>query len=197
MRVALIALVSVALGACGLFGSRPNFDNDAAGRPLAIPPGLDSPGINPAMSIPEGGTVATTSDASAAPRGAPPAAALAATPAANAATLRVEDSVSGTWTRVALALERAAIAEIVARDEVAASFTVRGTTRVDQQVERGFFGRLFGRDATRRVETDATRVVRITADGDMSVIRIEDESGNVVDDDFARRLIGAIAQRIG
>jgi hypothetical protein len=59
----------------------------------------------------------------------------------------------------------------------------------------GFLSRMVGRDKV-TVE-EATRVVRIVADGEGSVIRVEDESGATVEDAAARKLIAAIKQRLG
>lgn len=191
LRHAILVLVAIGLVGCGLFGgSRAYYEDSVAGRPLEVPPGLDDPGRGNALTIP-GDTAQSASSAA-----GPSAAGIGAAPS-GPTRVRIEDSVTGAWPRVGLALERSGLGEIIARDEAAMTYTVRGRTIVDEAVERGFFGRLFGRADTRAAEAEATRVVRIRPDGDASEVVIEDESGNPANDDLARRLADVIRRRLG
>jgi uncharacterized lipoprotein len=201
LRLSTVVLVAICLAGCGIFGGNRSFHEDSvAGRPLEIPPGLDDPGRANALTIPDGGAIAGGATIG----GAPPAGATGTGAAAYAgpapsgpARVRIEDSVAGAWPRVGLALERSGLGEIVARDESAMTYTVRGQTIATEPVERGFFGRLFGGSDSRAVEAEATRVVRIRPDGEASEAVVEDESGNPADDDLARRLADAIRRRLG
>lgn len=197
LRHSTIALVAICLAGCGIFGgNRALYEDSVAGRPLEIPPGLDDPGRANALTIPSDAGVAGGSSV-----GSSPPASGGQAPAGPApsgpARVRIEDSVTGAWPRVGLALERSGLGEIVARDESAMTYTIRGTTVTTEPVERGFFGRLFGGSDTRAVEGEATRVVRIRPDGEASEAVVEDEAGNPADDDLARRLADAIRRRLG
>jgi uncharacterized lipoprotein len=112
------------------------------------------------------------------------------------ARIAVVDSVAGAWKRVGLALERSGVAELVARDEASATYTVRGTTVITQRAEGGFIRRMFSGGDKERSET-VTRVVRVVADGTGSVVQVEDEQGAATDDELSRRLVEAIRQRLG
>jgi uncharacterized lipoprotein len=195
LRVLVVALATVALSACGLFGgSRTVYEDSVAGRPLEIPPGLDDPGRANALTIPGESAVVPA----AGPRPMSAGATRTAGPAPGGpAIVRIDDSVTGAYARVGLALERAGLGEVIARDEAALTYTVRGQSVAEQPVERGFFGRLLGRPATRPVAGEVTRVVRVRPDREGSEVVIEDEAGNPANDDLARRLADAIRRRLG
>lgn len=188
-RPLAVAVLALALGGCSMFGVRSDYEQARETRPLEIPPELDAPAQSGTMRVPE---VAGATDAGAAPASSVPS----AIPAGEESSLAVADGVSGTWRRVGLALERSGVAEITARDEAAATYTVSGTTTAAKKPEGGFFKRLFSSDDA-GAPVAATRVVRVVADGAGSVIRVEDEQGQAVDDELARRLVAAIRQRLG
>ncbi len=199
LRLPTVALFALCLVGCGIFGgNRAFYEDSVAGRPLEVPPGLDDPGRANALTIPGDVAVAATSSVgNAPPMGGAASAAYAGPAPSGPARVRIEDSVTGAWPRVGLALERSGLGEIVARDEIAMTYTVRGQTIKTEAVQRGFFGRLFGGSDTRAVEGEATRVVRIRPDGEASEVVVEDESGNPANDDLARRLADAIRRRLG
>jgi uncharacterized lipoprotein len=199
LRLSTVTLVAICLAGCGIFGgNRAYYEDSVAGRPLEIPPGLDDPGRANALTIPDVGAIpGGTAIGGAPPAGGTGAAAYAGPAPSGPARVRIEDSVAGAWTRVGLALERSGLGEIVARDEIAMTYTVRGQTIVTEPVKRGFFGRLFGGSDRRSVEVEATRVVRIRPDGEASEVVVEDESGNPADDDLARRIADVIRRRLG
>jgi uncharacterized lipoprotein len=192
--VAALLLVAVMLPGCGLFGRKSDYQQSRESRPLEIPPDLDTPVTSTALTIPvegSGGSAARATTADSAGSAPPPPAPVVA---GAASSLRVSDSVSGAWRRVGLALERSQVAEIVSRDETAATYTLTGTTTT-RQAEGGVLKRMFTRD---KVSTGiVTRIVRVVADGAQSSVRVEDESGAPVDDELARRVIEALRQRLG
>lgn len=199
LHLALAVITATLLPGCGLFGgSKSIYEDSVAGRPLEVPPGLDDPGRANAMSIPgDGGSAASVMTDSAEPVALDSAATMDGPAPDGPARVAIDDSVTGAFSRVGLALERAAIGEIIARDEVALTYTVRGRSVKSEPVERGFFGRLFRRPATRAVEGEVVRVVRVRPDRETSEVVIEDQDGNPADDDLARRLAAAIRQRLG
>jgi uncharacterized lipoprotein len=188
--VVALLFVAVMLPGCGLFGRKSDYQQSRESRPLEIPPDLDTPATSTALTIPVGGSGSGAASAAADSAGGPPPPVVAG----SASSLRVSDSVSGAWRRVGIALERSQVAEIVSRDETAATYTLTGTTTT-RQAEGGFLKRMFTRD---KVSTGSvTRIVRVVADGEKSSVRVEDESGAPVDDELARRVIEALRQRLG
>jgi uncharacterized lipoprotein len=194
----ILAFAAMALGmaGCSWFGKRTSYETARETRPLEVPPEFDAPSTANALSIPQ---VDSASASTAAPSdNAPTYESVPTIPIepGSASFLRVGDGVSGAWRRVGLALERSGVAEVRARDEAAATYTLAGTISETTGDEGGFLKRMFTRE---RTETrDVTRVVRIvpTAEGG-SEIRVEDESGQAADDAFARRVISALQARMG
>lgn len=193
----VVLAACVVLAGCGMFGGkkREAYQGSREGRPLEVPPDLDAPATSRSLVIP------ATRDAQAgADHAAPSDASPSSTSTSGGATiepgsessLRVTDAVAGAWRRVGLALERSGVGEIVSRDEAAATYTVKATVT---ERKGGMLSRMIGRDKV-TVE-EATRVVRIVADGEGSVIRVEDEAGAPATDTAARKLIAAIKQRLG
>lgn len=199
LHLSLAVITATAISGCGLFGgSKSIYEDSVAGRPLEIPPGLDDPGRANSMSIPgDAGSAAPVMTDSTEPAALTSAGAMDGPVPDGPARVAIDDSVTGAFSRVGLALERAALGEIIARDEVALTYTFRGQSVQSEPVERGFFGRLFRRPATRAVEGEVVRVVRVRPDRETSEVVIEDEDGNPADDDLARRLAAAIRQRLG
>jgi uncharacterized lipoprotein len=187
IRLALAIALASLLPACSMFGGKSDYQEARETRPLEVPPELDAPATNAAMTVPAvaGSASATAPSTSPRPIEAGPDARIA-----------VVDSVAGAWKRVGLALERSGVAELVARDEASATYTVRGTTVITQRAEGGFIRRMFSGGDKERSET-VTRVVRVVADGTGSVVQVEDEQGAATDDELSRRLVEAIRQRLG
>jgi uncharacterized lipoprotein len=191
VRLVVIGAAAVLLGGCSLFGGRSSYDEAQETRPLEIPPGLDAPAANATMSVPRvdgaPAPVASSSSNSSVPQ---------SISAGADSSLTLGDSVAGAWRRVGLALERSGVGELVSRDETAATFTLTGTSMQQAEPEGGFFKRMFSSDPP-QTSTTVTRVVRIVADGSGSVVRMEDADGASTDDEFSRRVIAAIRQRLG
>jgi uncharacterized lipoprotein len=105
------------LGGCSMFHHRDNYYAKAREtKPLEVPPDLDSPVSSTELAVPPVG--GTFSADSAAMGSAPPAAAI------SGGALRIADTVDHAWQRVGLALERAQVGAISARDASAHSYTV-------------------------------------------------------------------------
>lgn len=187
LRLPAAAILAVVLGGCSMFGVRSDYEQARETRPLEIPPELDAPAQSGTMRVP---------DVAGAPSAPAPSSVPSAIPAGEATSLAIADGVAGAWRRVGLALERSGVATVGARDETAATYTVSGTATIAKPAEGGFIKRLFSRDEA-GTPVEVTRVVRIVADGAGSVVRVEDEQGQQADDEFARRVIEAIRQRLG
>jgi uncharacterized lipoprotein len=190
-----LAAMALAMGGCGWFGKRSSYETARETRPLEVPPEFDAPSTANALTIPQvdGASPSTTSAEGASSYEAVPT--IPVEPG-RATSLRVGDGVGGAWRRVGLALERSGVADISARDEAAGTYTLSGTVSTTTGNEGGFLKRMFTRE---RTETrDVTRIVRVVpaADGG-SEVRVEDESGQVADDAFARRVISALQARLG
>jgi uncharacterized lipoprotein len=212
MRIRLTLLLSLAvvtaLSGCGLLRKDVDYGASKEGRPLEIPPDLDTPSTTGALTIPSGSAAASTSAPDAAPiseidstgaatvsAGGTSAEPPAPVMAGEDSTLRVGDGVAGAWRRVGLALNRAGVGQVAGSDESSATYTLTGVTQASAPPEGGFISRMFKKDQQTSVE--ATRIVRIVADGDGSLIKIEDEKGEAASDEFARRIIAALKQRLG
>jgi uncharacterized lipoprotein len=117
-RWALAPIVAAALlGGCSLFHHRDNYYAKAREtRPLEVPPDLDTPVSSDELAVPPtgaSGTVTPTAVGS-----SPPEATL------GSGSLRIADNVDHAWQRVGLALERAQVGAISARDATAHTYTV-------------------------------------------------------------------------
>ncbi len=202
--LALAALIASTSGCGWLRGHRgADYTSSQAGRPLEVPPDLDSPSTAAALTVPAGGNGASASapsdspvESTAAPEGATAAASPSTIIAGEDSTLSMTDSVAGAYRRVGLALSRAGVGEVVSSDEASSSYTLRGVTQVASRAEGGFFKRMF-KGGSQTSAAEATRVVKIVADGAGSQVRIEDENGEASSDEFARRIISALKERLG
>jgi uncharacterized lipoprotein len=192
-RVVLLATVVLAAGGCSFFGKKSSYEQAQASRPLEVPPDLDTPSTAGSLSIPETGTGATADGS--APSDAPSDAPAPEIVAGEDSSMSLADSPAGAWRRVGIALERSQVGEITARDEATATYTLSGMTRVAAKDDRGFFKKMFTSEKSE--STQVTRVVRISADGDGSRVTVEDEGGQQQGDEFARRIISALKQRLG
>lgn len=188
-------LVVATLSGCGLFGRGKSdaYRQSRESRPLEVPPDLDAPSTSGALVIPEVSSAgADASGEVPAIDGAPSPPDAGTTDVGTESTLSLRDDVPGAYRRVGLALERGEVGEVVARDDTAGTYTVKTTVT---ERESGFFSRMFGRE---KVEVgEATRVVHVVAAGSGSTVQIEDESGAVIDDAAARKIISAIKRRLG
>lgn len=204
------------LGGCGFIDrhfhkQNTEYQRSVEERPLDVPPDLDRPNTTGALVIPPaGGAAAAPATSSAAP--AAPAAASEApagmstapatapsAPAAGAVTLsgnslQVADSVSSTWHRVGLAIERSGAGTIVARDEAGYSYDVQTTGQTT--TKPGWFKRMItlGRAKT-KVTAQVQLKVRVTATGGGSQVSIEG-ANDEASQDAARALLETLKQRL-
>lgn len=118
-----LLLAASMLGGCSWFHHRSDYYNKAAeSRPLEVPPDLDTPVTSNELVVPQAGRGAPSAGVVSA---APPAGATPVTSTSDSSSgLRVSDSPDHTWQRVGLALERAQVGTVSARDESARSYTV-------------------------------------------------------------------------
>ena len=202
LPIAGLALVLATSGCSFLHTDRTNYQNSHETKPLEVPPDLDSPPSASELTIPGSGAgaaprtapVATSSNdvppsdtpTSSTPRPAP------GTYVGTETTLVLPDEAGSAWKRVALALERSGVMSVAGRDEAAGTVTLKQDTVTK---EGGFFKRMIGRGGTKT--ESVTRVVRISAEGAGSRVRVEDESGRAIEDESAREIIAAIKQRLG
>jgi uncharacterized lipoprotein len=160
----VMLLAAALLGGCGFFSRHLDRQDDtyrqsAQSRPLEVPPDLDSPASNAALTIPDArpvGSAPSPTDAGTppgipaapAPGAAPPAAAAAAAAPGVVPTgdgLLVSDSLESTYRRVGLALERSGAARVLGSDAAAHSYEVETTGQTT--IKPGWFKRAvtFGR----------------------------------------------------
>lgn len=194
--VVLIVACAFAVGGCSWFGKGSIYERSRASQPLEVPPDLDTPQVGAGMDIPEAGSASSSTSMSSEASGATSTPSSQPQPiyAGEDSTLELSDSPAGAWKRVGLALERAAVAEVTSSDESAFTYTVSGVTR-QKKDEGGFLKRVFTREKTE--SANVTRVVRIVPSGAGSKVQVEDEGGEPVSDELARRIISALKQRLG
>lgn len=203
-RVALLMAVvalELTLGGCGWFGGKTKeYETSREERPLEVPPDLDAPATGSALTIPDTRPAAAGISASAPSNDVPPTpppAVPSSYTAGEDSSLQVTDAPEGAWKRVGFALERSGVAAVLGSDETAGTYTVSGLREVAAPTDQGFFKKLFGGAKQGTTTEPVTRVVRIVGNGAGSLISIEDESGNASADEFSRRVIEALRQRLG
>jgi uncharacterized lipoprotein len=109
--LALLALALVATSGCGWFRGKSIYEDAPEARPLEVPPDLDAPRIDPAMTIP---SVAA------------PAAVPARQPAgADGSPFVVADGPESVYRRLGLALERIDGVEVLERARLLSAYNVR------------------------------------------------------------------------
>lgn len=176
-------LVAAAFGAlllsgCSLFHHKNNaWERAVEERPLEVPPGLDAPPTSAQLVVPPAGDAVASATA-----GAPPSAVMGD-------SLSVTDDVESAYRRVGLALERAGVGTVVARDAAAHSYQVAVQTVVVHEKQGGFFHRLFSRKKTETVTGNVS--VTVGAEGSGSRVRLEGDRAAV------QQLLTALKARLG
>jgi uncharacterized lipoprotein len=171
--VLLAALIPLALGGCNLFKSKSEWDKAAEARPLEIPPDLEAPPTRGELIVPQGGSRTATGARGAGPTGID--------------GLHVNDTVDSTWQRVGMALERAELGAIAARDESSRTYSLTVTSKRTRD-EGGFFKRLFTR---KKVETVTDTVnIGVSTDGTGSRVSVSGGSAAV------QRVVAALRERL-
>ncbi|MGQ0799000.1 MAG: hypothetical protein ACT4NL_02660 [Pseudomarimonas sp.] len=117
LSVAVLATMLVAASGCSWFRGKSDYENAVEARSLEVPPDLDTPRVDPAMSVPVVGAASVARPATSGSTAAPAIVASGPFP--------VNDSVESTWRRLGIALERTEGVEIVERAQVLAAYNVR------------------------------------------------------------------------
>lgn len=191
------------LGGCSYlrtkFGSKSDaYKNSSQSRPLEIPPDLDAPNRSGALQIPEPGTANTAATSGSAPASSiTPAAAppLRTSASLGGDGLQVADTLSNTWARVGLALERSGIATILSRDEATRSYEIRASGQKTRKP--GLLKRVvtLGMAGDKKISTPVNlRVVVSGTDGasKVTVAGAATES----DSNAARQVLDVLGQRM-
>ncbi len=198
----LVAIVS--LSGCGFLHKHFGRDDTAyrkaaQDRPLEIPPDLDTPSGSGALTIPQAGTVSSTSSAtpsanSPSMNAQPPASTIQSGVQIGGDGFTIADSVDNAWTRAGLAIERSGTATLVERDQAGHAYTVETTGLTTQKA--GWFKRAITLGhATRKVAAKVRLIVRVSADGSGSKVAVEGPSDDA-SKDAARSLLAALRQRL-
>ena len=202
-----VALTSL-LGGCGFIHRHfdrkdDGYKKSVNGRPLEVPPDLDTPNSSGAMVVPTPGAGAGSAAAvaSATPpgtdaTGAPPAvAAPAGAVAIGGDSIVIADNVENTWSRVGLALERSGAAKILGRDQTSATYTVQTTGQTT--TKPGWFKRaitlgMAGSKTTAQVQL----TVRVSAEGSTNCKVGVEGANDEASQDAARALLATLRQRL-
>jgi uncharacterized lipoprotein len=201
------------LGGCSWFHHKDNYYSKAAEtRPLEVPPDLDTPVTSNELVVPAPGSGAPSGGV---PATSPPSGiSTVTTPAANSSTvsvgngLRVADSADHTWQRVGLALERAQVGTISARDAGAHSYTVEvaglsapaAPAPAEEhhwytRIMHPFGGGSSSKGATTPVSGNVT--VRVSAEGsDAARVDVEGASSDATSAEAARRVLAVLRERL-
>jgi uncharacterized lipoprotein len=196
------ALLS-SLSACSTlrerFGSKSDaYKGSSQTRPLEVPPDLDSPNHTGSLSIPEPSATGTSlvSDTGV------PAAMIepSKVPPLDAQNLggdgvQVADTLTNTWKRVGLALERSGAATITARDETARTYEISAKGKKVQSP--GLLKRVvtLGMAGKKSISTPVGLRVRVSGNDGACKVTVEGattEAGS----DAARQVLETLRQRM-
>ncbi len=201
--VTLLA-VATALGGCSWLHHRDNYYSKATEtKPLEVPPDLDTPVASNELVVPDANTTAANAPAT---TSAAPASVGSAPPAADSGGgLHVADSVEHTWQRVGLALDRAEVGKISARDETTHSYSIevsglRATPA--PAAEHHWYSRVlhpFGGDKGSNATSQPVSghlTVKVSADGDGARVDVEGDSSDSSAAEAARRVLETLRERL-
>ncbi len=213
----LVLLCASTVGGCSWFHHHDDYYNKAAeSRPLEVPPDLDTPVSSNELVVPAASTAAPVPAATPASTLPPAASVPVAAPssAANAVLtgdgLHVADSPAHTWQRVGLALERAQVGTISARDESAHTYTVEvvGLAAAPAPApaptdEHHWYTPIlhpFGGGSSAKPSAQAPvsghLTVRVSADKDGAKVSVEGDSNDSAAATAARRVLEALHERL-
>jgi uncharacterized lipoprotein len=203
VRSTLIAAISIALlGGCSMFHRHDNnyYSKAQETKPLEVPPDLETPSTSNELTVPAAGSASAASSTSATTSSAPPQ----VSPGGD--SLHVADSVGHAWTRVGLALERAQVGTISERNETAHSYTldVAGlkASAPAAPAEHHWYSRImhpFGGGSSASGSATAVSghlTVTVTPDGDGARVEVSGTSGDSSAAEAARRVLGALRERL-
>ena len=108
----VVLAMGLALGGCGWLkpSASKQYETSGETRPLEVPPDLDMPQTQSALSVPDRSEIATAPVVSDAPSSIP--------------ELVIADTLEGAMRRVALAIERSGAGRVVERNDAASSLSV-------------------------------------------------------------------------
>jgi len=142
----------------------------------------------------------------AAPSAAPPAAVGSAPPAISGVSvggsdLHVADTVDHTWQRVGLALERAQIGTLSARDPAAHTYSLdfSGTVETQPAGEHHWYSRIlhpFGGGGGKTEQVTRTLTVRVSDDAGGARVSVEGDTSDKSTADAARRVVAVLRDRL-
>jgi uncharacterized lipoprotein len=182
------------LSACSWFHGHSDYYTKAQEtRPLEVPPDLDRPPSANELVVPQGGSGAAASSASA----IPPSGVVGA----GENELRVADTVAGTWQRVGVALDRAKIGTVSGRDEATHSYTldVVGPAHPKPESERHWYTPVlehlgFGEEDKDEITRHMT--VRVGDDSAGARVSVAGEGTDVATADATRRIVQALRENL-
>ena len=183
------------LGGCSWFHHRSDYYSKAAEtRPLEVPPDLDTPVTSNELVVPQAGSAAASGGSVSA---APPAGAAAVSSTIDSSNgLRVADSPDHAWQRVGLALERAQVGTISARDESARSYTIEIAGLAEpapaEPQEHHWYSRIlhpFG-GGSKSTPVSGTVTVRVASDGSGARVEVDGSA------EAARRVLAVLRERL-
>jgi uncharacterized lipoprotein len=211
----LVLLCASTLGGCSWFHHHHDdyYNKAAESRPLEVPPDLDTPVSSNELVVPAATTAAPAPAATPAST-LPPAASIpvaAPSAAANAVLtgdgLHIADSPAHTWQRVGLALERAQVGTISARDEAAHTYTVEvsglaATPAPAPTEEHHWYTPIlhpFGGGSskpTSQAPVSGHLTVRVSADKDGARVNVEGSANDSASAAAAQRVLEALRERL-
>jgi len=211
--LALVALVAEACTGCSWFHHRTDYYNKATEtRPLEVPPDLDAPATSTELVVPptSGAVTPASPQTNAAPPEGLATGATAAAPSTilTAGGLHVADTPEHTWQRVGLALERAQVGTISARDESAHSYTLEvaglaATQPVPAPQEHHWYTRILhpfggGNSAApaQQAPVSGHLTVTVTEDSGGARVNVEGNASDSAATEAARRVLEALRERL-
>lgn len=206
----LVLLAASTLGGCTWFHHRTDYYGKAAeARPLDVPPDLDTPVTSNELIVPAASASAGAANATA--NATPPTAGIA-TDAASGGTsaalsgdgLHIADTPDHAWQRVGLALERAQVGTISARDESARSYTVEVSglgEAAPAAEEHHWYTRVLhpfggGSSKSRPQTVSGHLLVRVSADKGGAKVNVEGDSSDSATATAARRVLEVLRERL-
>lgn len=209
LSIAALAVFAASSSGCGWFHQKADYYSKAPeNRPLEVPPDLDTPVTTSELLVPGSPTSgpqrtpAASNVSTVPPAAADTATAASAAPSAtfSGSDLRVTDSVAHTWQRVGIALERAQIGTLSARDENAHTYTLdfASTTEI-AETEHHWYSRIlhpFGGSGTKTQQVTSQLTVRVSDDNGGARVSVEGNSTDKSSSDAARRVVQVLRDRL-
>jgi len=120
---------------------------------------------------------------------------------AGGSDLRVADTVEHTWQRVGLALERAQIGTLSARDPAAHTYTLAfsGTVETQPAGEHHWYSRIlhpFGGGGGKTEQVSRSLTVRVSDDAGAARVSVEGDTSDKSTADAARRVVEVLRERL-